>query len=176
MSFKTQPMSTVTPTPDKEKLFTPEIRQHIDRWIAKYPDGWRQSAVMEALRLVQEENGGWLTEELMNDVAAYLDMPAIAVYEVATFYSMYEHKPVGKHKLCMCTNISCMINGSDKVVGHLEQKLGIKLGETTEDGKYTLKEVECLGACGGGPAMQIDKQYYENLSPEQIDKILDELE
>jgi NADH-quinone oxidoreductase subunit E len=169
-------MTNVTPTPDKEKLFTPEIRQHIDRWIAKYPDGWRQSAVMEALRVVQEENGGWLTEELMNDVAAYLDMPAIAVYEVATFYSMYEHKPVGKHKLCLCTNISCMINGSDKVVGHLEQKLGIKLGETTEDGKYSLKEVECLGACGGGPAMQIDKQYYENLSPEQIDKILDELE
>jgi NADH-quinone oxidoreductase subunit E len=169
-------MTNVTPTPDKEKLFTPEIRQHIDRWIAKYPDGWRQSAVMEALRVVQEENGGWLTEELMNDVAAYLDMPAIAVYEVATFYSMYEHKPVGKHKLCLCTNITCMINGSDKVVGHLEQKLGIKLGETTEDGKYSLKEVECLGACGGGPAMQIDKQYYENLSPEQIDKILDELE
>jgi NADH-quinone oxidoreductase subunit E len=169
-------MSNVTPTPDKEKLFTPEIRQHIDRWIAKYPEGWRQSAVMEALRLVQEENGGWLTEELMNDVAAYLDMPPIAVYEVATFYSMYERKPVGKHKLCLCTNISCMINGSDKVVGHLEQKLGIKLGETTEDGKYSLKEVECLGACGGAPAMQIDKQYYENLSPEQIDKILDELE
>ena len=176
MGFKSEPMTTVTSAPNKEQLFTPEIRRHIDRWIAKYPQGWQQSAVMEALRVVQEANGGWLTEELMNDVAAYLDMPPIAVYEVATFYSMYEHKPVGKHKLCMCTNVSCMINGSDQVVEHLEKKLGIKLGETTKDGKFTLKEVECLGACGGAPAMQIDKQYYENLSPEELDKILEGLE
>ncbi len=176
MSFKSKPMTTITPVADKSKLLTPEIRAHIDRWIAKYPEGWKQSAVMEALRVVQEENGGWLTPELMDQVAAYLDMPSIAVYEVATFYSMYELKPVGKHKLCMCTNVSCMINGADKIVGHLEEKLGVKLGETTEDGRYTLKEVECLGACGGGPSMQIDKQYHENLTPEQIDKILDELE
>ncbi len=176
MSFKSQPMNRVTPVADKTQLLTPEIRKHIDEWIAKYPEGWQQSAVMEALRVVQEENGGWLSQEWMDQVAAYLDMPPIAVYEVATFYSMYELKPVGKHKLCMCTNVSCMLNGADKIVGHLEEKLGVKLGETTEDGRYTLKEVECLGACGGGPAMQIDKKYHENLTPEQIDRILDELE
>jgi NADH-quinone oxidoreductase subunit E len=176
MGFKSQPMSTVAPSQEKASLFSPEVRARIDKWIAKYPDEWKQSAVMAALRIVQEENGGWLTTKLMDDVAAYLDMPPIAVYEVATFYSMYELKPVGKHKVCMCTNVSCMINGSDKIVGHLENKLGVKLGETTEDGQFTLKEVECLGACGGAPMMQVGKKYYENLTPELIDTILDELE
>ncbi len=176
MGFKSEPMTTVTPLDDKSHLFTPEIRGQIDKWIAKYPDGWKQSAVMAALSIMQDENGGWLTEEIMNDVAAYLDMPPIAVYEVATFYSMYELKPVGRHKVCVCTNISCMINGSDKIVDHLENKLNVKLGETTNDNKFTLKEVECLGACGGAPMMQIGKQYYENLDPEKVDEILDGLE
>ncbi len=176
MGFKHAPMTTITPSENKDSLFTPEIRARIDRWIAKYPAEWKQSAVMAALRIMQDENEGWLNEEIMDDVAAYLDMPPIAVYEVATFYSMYELKPVGKHKVCMCTNISCMINGSDKIVGHLENKLGVKLGETTEDGKFTLKEVECLGACGGAPMMQIGKDYHENLTPAQVDKILDGLE
>ncbi len=98
---------------------------------------------MAALRIVQDDNGGSLTRELMDKVAAYLDMPQIAVYEVGTFYSMYEHKAVGKHKVCVCTNVSCMINGSGKIVDHLEKKLGVKMGEATEDGKYGLKEVEC---------------------------------
>lgn len=176
MGFKSEPMTTVTPLEDKSNLFTPEIRAQIDKWIAKYPEGWQQSAVMAALSIMQDENGGWLTEEIMNDVAAYLDMPPIAVYEVATFYSMYELKPVGRNKVCVCTNISCMINGSDKIVDHLESKLNVKLGETTADDKFTLKEVECLGACGGGPMMQIGKEYYENLSPEKVDEILDGLE
>ena len=131
---------------------------------------------MAALRIVQDDNGGYLTQELMDKVAAYLDMPPIAVYEVATFYSMYELKPVGKHKVCVCTNVSCMIKGSDKVVEHMESKLGIKLGETTEDGKFTLKEVECLGACGGAPMFQIGNKYFENLTPELVDSILDGLE
>jgi NADH-quinone oxidoreductase subunit E len=161
---------------DVTELFSPEVREEIDRWIAKYPPEWKQSAVMAALRIVQDENGGWLTTALMNDVAAYLEMPAIAVYEVATFYSMYELKPVGKHKICVCTNVSCMINKADTIVEHLEKRLGIGFGEVTEDGRFSLKEVECLGACGGAPMMQIGNQYYENLSPEIIDAILEGLE
>jgi NADH-quinone oxidoreductase subunit E len=161
---------------DVKQLFNPEVRAEIDRWIAKYPPEWKQSAVMAALRIVQDDNGGWLTTELMNDVAAYLEMPAIAVYEVATFYSMYELKPVGKHKICVCTNVSCMINKADVIVDHLQDKLGIGFGEVTEDGRYSLKEVECLGACGGAPMMQIGKQYYENLTPEIVDAILEGLE
>ena len=161
---------------DKENLFSPAVREEIDRWIAKYPADWKQSACMAALRIVQDDNGGWLTTELMDDVAAYLDMAPIAVYEVASFYSMYEMKPVGKHKICTCTNVSCMINGSDKIVEHLREKLGIDFGEVTEDGKFSLKEVECLGACGGAPMMQIGTKYYENLTPELVDSILEELE
>ena len=167
---------TKTSATNKAELFTAEVRQEIDQWIAKYPADWKQSAVMAALRIVQDANGGWLTTELMNQVAAYLDMPPIAVYEVATFYSMYELKPVGKHKICVCTNVSCMINDADRIVDYLQQRLGVRLGETTEDGRFTLKKVECLGACGGAPMMQIDKQYYENLTPEIIDSILDGLE
>jgi len=170
-----EPMS-VSDIPDKQALFSPGIRAEIDRWIAKYPPEWRQSAVMPALSIVQEANGGWLTQALMDEVAAYLDMAPIAVYEVATFYSMYELKPVGRHKICVCTNVSCLVCGSDKIVEHLEDRLGARLGETTRDGRFTLKEVECLGACGGAPMMQIGKQYYENLTPELVDSILDGLE
>ena len=177
MSARFEPWSRVSTQPvDKTALFTPEIREEIDGEIAKYPGEWTQSACMAALRIVQDANGGWLTQQLMDDVAAYLDMPNIAVYEVATFYSMYELNPVGRHKVCVCTNVSCMINGSDRIVEHLEKKLEVKLGGTTEDGRYTLKEVECLGACGGAPMMQIGRQYYENLTPEIVDSILDGLE
>ncbi len=153
-------------------LLTPGMRAEIDSWIAKYPPGHKQSAVMAALRIVQEANGGWLSNEHLDVVAEYLEMPPIAVYEVASFYSMYELKPVGRHKLCVCTNISCMLRGSEQIVEHLEKKLGVKLGETTADGKFTLKEVECLGACVGAPMMQIGKDYYENLTPEKLDEIL----
>ncbi len=167
---------TTTAEKDVTQLFNPEVRAEIDHWVAKYPPEWKQSAVMAALRIVQDDNGGWLTTELMNDVAAYLEMPPIAVYEVATFYSMYELKPVGKHKICVCTNVSCMINKADVIVDHLKEKLGIGFGEVTEDGRFSLKEVECLGACGGAPMMQIGKQYYENLTPEIVDAILGGLE
>ena len=159
----------------KLALISKESREDIDRWIAKYPPEQRQSAVMAALRIVQDQNGGYLTTELMDAVAEYLDMPRIAVYEVATFYSMYELKPVGRHKICVCTNISCMLRGSDTIVNHLEKRLGIKMGETTADDRVTLKEVECLGACVGAPMMQIGDSYYENLTPEMIDKILVDL-
>lgn len=176
MSARYEPWLRVPEPLDKTSLFTAELRAEIDREIAKYPDEWRQSACMAALRIVQDSNGGWLTEALMDQVAAYLDMPPISVYEVASFYSMYELKPVGRHKICVCTNVSCMINGSDRIVDHLEKRLAVRLGETTQDGRFTLKEVECLGACGGAPMMQVGKQYYENLTPEILDSILDGLE
>ena len=158
------------------ELLSNESRADIDRWIAKYPPEQKQSAVMAGLRIAQEQNGGWLTDELIQGVAAYLEMDAIAAYEVATFYSMYERSPVGKHKICVCTNISCMLCGSDDVVKHLENRLGIKMGETTEDGRFTLKEVECLGACVNAPMFELNKSYYEKLTPESIDAILDGLD
>jgi len=157
-------------------LLSEESRTAIDRWIAKYPPDQKQSAVMAALTIVQDANGGWLTTELMDAVADYLKMPAIAVYEVATFYSMYELKPVGRHKICVCTNVSCMLCGSDEMVKHLKNKLGIGFGETTPDNKFTLKEVECLGACVGAPMMQIGREYHENLTPTKIDEILETLD
>lgn len=157
-------------------LLSDQVRAEIDQWVVKYPVDQKQSAVMPALRIVQEANGGWLTTELMDAIAEYLSMPAIAVYEVATFYSMYELKPVGRYKICVCTNISCMLCGSDGIVSHLQSKLGIKMGQTTSDGKFSLKEVECLGACAGAPMFQIDRHYYENLTPEKVDQILDSLD
>ncbi len=157
-------------------LLSPESTRDIDRWIAKYPAEQKQSAVMAALRIAQEQNGGWLTTELMDAVAGYLGMAPVAVYEVATFYSMYELKPVGRHKICVCTNISCMLRGSEELVGHLKKRLGIGLGETTSDRRITLKEVECLGACVNAPVVQIGREYYESLTPERIDEILDKLD
>jgi NADH-quinone oxidoreductase subunit E len=160
---------------DRESLFTPALREQMDKWIAKYPHGQTQSAVIPCLHILQDANGGWLSQPVMNALAEYLSMPAISVYEVATFYSMFELKPVGEHKLCVCTNISCMLCGSADIMTHLENKLGIKPGETTEDGRFTLKEVECLGACVGAPMMLLNKQYHEFLTPEKIDDILEGL-
>ena len=160
----------------KLRLITDQSRAEIDRWVKKYPEDQKRSAVMAALRIVQDQNNGYLTNELMDAVAEYLEMPPIAVYEVATFYSMYELEPVGRHKICVCTNISCMLCGSDNIVQHLTDKLGIKLGETTPDGRFTLKEVECLGACVEAPMFQIGDTYYGNLNAEIIDKILEELD
>ena len=161
----------------KIQLISEQSRAEIDRWIKKYPAEQKRSAVMSALRIVQNQNKGYLTNDLMDAVAEYLDMPSIAVYEVATFYSMYELEPVGRHKICICTNISCMLMGSETIVDHVENKLGIKIGESTEDGRIYLKcEEECLAACAGGPMMQVDHVYYENLTPEKVDEILDALE
>ena len=160
---------------------TQQISQHareeIDRWIAKYPADQKQSAVLAALREVQHENNGYLTKELMDAVADYLEMPKIAVYEVASFYSMLETHPVGRHSISICTNISCMLCGSDEIVKHIENKLGIKIGQSTSDGKFYLKqEEECLAACCGGPMMMIDHVYYENLTSKKVDEILDNLD
>ena len=163
-------------TSSKLHLINTASLAEIDTWIAKYPPEQRQSAVMAALRIVQDQNGGWLTNELMDAVADYLRMPTISVYEVATFYSMYELEPIGRHKICVCTNISCMLCGSDGIIDHLQNKLGIKVGETTPDKRYTLKEVECLGACAGAPMLQIGRTYYEYLTPAKVDEILAKLE
>ena len=161
----------------KSDLLSAHARAEIDHWLTRYPADRKQSAVLAALREVQHENGGYLTTELMDAVADYLDMPPIAVYEVASFYSMYELKPVGRHNIAVCTNISCLLRGSDTVLGYIEKKLGIKLGESTPDGKFYLKkEEECLAACCGAPMMQVDHVYYENLSPEKVDRILASLE
>jgi NADH-quinone oxidoreductase subunit E len=152
------------------------VREEIDRWVAKFPPDRKRSAVISALHAVQHENDGFLTADLMDAVAAYLGLSPIHVYEVATFYSMFETKPVGRHHVSVCTNISCMLRGSQEVVDHVEKKLGIKTGESTPDGRIYLKrEEECLAACTGAPMMMVDHVYHENLTPESIDNILDEL-
>ena len=148
--------------------------QQINHELSKYPADHRQSALMAALRIAQDEHG-WLSEELIEFVAGVIGAPPIKAYEVATFYSMYDLSPTGKHKVCLCTNISCMLRGSDEIVAHLQQKLGIKFGETTADGQFTLKEVECLAACAGAPMMQIGHDYYEDLTPDKVDRILEAL-
>jgi NADH-quinone oxidoreductase subunit E len=152
------------------------VREEIDHWVAKFPEGRKRSAVISALHAVQHENNGYLTADLMDAVAAYLELPNILVYEVASFYSMFETKPVGRHHISVCTNISCMLRGSQEVVDYVEKKLGIKTGESTPDGRIYLKrEEECLAACTGAPMMMVDHVFHENLTPPVIDKILDEL-
>jgi len=155
------------------QLVSPESIRDIDHWIKKYPADQKQSAVMSALRIVQEESG-YLTPQLMDAVADYLDMPAIAVYEVATFYTMYEKKPIGRNLVNVCTNVSCKLRGSSEVVDHLCSSLGIGLGETTADGRFTLRSVECLGACVNAPMMQVNKNYHENLTMDSIDQVLEQ--
>jgi NADH-quinone oxidoreductase subunit E len=175
MSFRTAPLAVVHDV-DKETLFTPEIRAEIDKHVAKYPPQWKQSAVMPALTLVQDYNGGWLTKALMDDVAAYLDMPAIAVYEVASFYAMYDLEPVGRHKVCVCNSISCMLGGAEELMEHIEKKYKVTPGGTTADGKFTFKEFECLGACRHAPAVMVDKAYHECVTPDAFDKLIKKLD
>lgn len=158
-------------------LLSDHVREEINRWTARFPEERQRSAVIGALHAVQHENGGFLTDEQLNAVADYLQLPAIQVYEVATFYSMFQTKPVGRHNVAICTNISCMLRGADDIVEHVEGKLGIKLGESTADGRVYLKEEEeCLAACCGAPMMMVDHKYHENLSKEKVDEILDALD
>jgi NADH-quinone oxidoreductase subunit E len=160
-----------------KEVLSAHARAEIDRWLTRYPADRKQSAVLAALREVQHENGGYLTTELMDAVADYLDLPPIAVYEVGSFYSMFELKPVGRHCISVCTNISCLLRGGDAILAHLEKKLGIRLGESTPDGKFYLKrEEECLAACCGAPMMQVNHVYHEHLTPEKVDQVLDSLE
>ena len=153
-------------------MISNNAKKQIDAWVAKYPAGRQSSAVMEALKIVQAENENKLTSETIQAVADYLDMPGIAVAEVATFYENYNHKPVGKHVIRFCHNISCMLNGADDLISYLEKKHEIKVGETTKDGRFSIKKVECLGACVGAPMLQIDDTYYQNLSEQKLDEIL----
>jgi NADH-quinone oxidoreductase subunit E len=158
-------------------LLSADTRATIDAWLTKFPQDQKQSAVLSALEAVQHQNGGWVTRELMDAVADYLGMPRVLVYEVGSFYSMIELEPVGRNMVAVCTNLSCMLCGSETIVEHVENKLGIKLGETTSDGRITLKlEEECLAACAGGPMMTVNGHYYEKLTPEKVDEILDGLE
>ena len=160
----------------KLALLSPQTRAEIDHWVAKFPPGRQRSACIAALRAAQEQNQGYLTADLMDAVAEYLQLPPIQVYEVASFYSMLETHPCGRHHVSICTNISCMLNGAEELVAHAKKQLGIGLNESTPDGRIFLKrEEECLAACNGAPMMMVDHVFHENLTPEKLDKVLDEL-
>ena len=151
-------------------------REHIDHWAAKFPPDRKRSALIQGLWAAQEQNGGHLTDELITAVTRYLGLPQVWGYEVATFYSMFETTPVGRNNVAICTNISCWLNGAEDIVRHCEQKYGIKLGESSKDGRIYLKqEEECLAACCGAPMMVVNGHYHENLTLANVDRILDEL-
>ena len=159
------------------EVLSTHARAEIDHWVAKFPAGRERSAVIAALRVAQHDNGGYLTPVLMDAVADYLQLPRVQVYEVASFYSMFETEPVGRHHISVCTNISCMLRGADDIVSHVEKRLGIRTGESTPDGKFYLKrEEECLAACVNAPMMMIDHVYHEHLTPARVDAILDGIE
>ncbi|KPV41637.1 NADH dehydrogenase [Thiohalorhabdus denitrificans] len=147
------------------------VRKKIDEARAQYPAEQNRSALIWALHAAQDEYG-WLDEPTLESIAEYLELEPIKVYEAATFYDMFNRSPVGRHQIKVCTNLSCMLCGSDGIVDHLRGKLGIDFGETTGDGRFTLTEVECLGACGGAPVIWIGKEYYEDVTPERMDEIL----
>ena len=160
----------------KNNKLSNHVRKEIEKYKKRFPKKRQRSAIIAALHVVQHENNGFLTAELMSNVADYLDLPAIQVYEVATFYSMFQTQPVGRHNIAICTNISCMLNGAEEIVSHVQTNLGIKLGESTEDGRiYLKKEEECLAACCGAPMMMVDHEYHENLTLDKVDKILKDL-
>jgi NADH-quinone oxidoreductase subunit E len=152
------------------------VKKEIDHWLKKFPEDQKRSAMLPALRVTQAANAGWLSEDLVKAVADYLEQPHIAAFEVATFYHMYNLKPVGRHQINVCGSISCKLCDCKGIMQHLEKKLDIKVGETTGDGKFTLKEVGCLAACVNAPMMQVNLDYHENLTPEKVDTILETLE
>lgn len=155
--------------------FTSQSMQEAKKHLAKYPAGKQRSAVLPLLDLAQRQNGGWLSREAMDYVAEFLSLPAIKVYEVATFYTMFNLKPVGKHLIQVCRTTPCWLRGSDKLTNACKDKLGVDLKETTSDGKFTLVEVECLGACVNAPMVQINDDYFEDLTAESMVKIIDDL-
>ncbi|HRG83047.1 MAG TPA: NAD(P)H-dependent oxidoreductase subunit E [Chitinophagaceae bacterium] len=154
--------------------FSEKAMQEVQRLVGRYPEGKHKSALIPVLHLAQQEFGGWLSTETMDYVATVLNLKPIEVYEVATFYSMYNLKPVGKYLFEVCQTGPCMLNGSDDIVAYIYEKLGIKPGETTADGLFTLKTVECLGACGYAPMMQLGKHYREHLTKEKVDAVVAE--
>ena len=158
------------------QLLTSETKEEMDHWLNKFPKGKQRSAIIGSLHAAQHQNSGFLTSELMDAVADYLDVPKIHVYEVASFYSMFQTKKVGKHEISVCTNISCMLRGSDEILNHIEKKLSIKVGESTADGNIFLKkEEECLAACTGAPMMMVDHVYIENLDIKKVDEVINKL-
>src|SRR5437764_3427553 len=154
--------------------FSEEKLRKVNEIIARYPEGRQKSALLPLLHIAQEENNGWLSAESMDYVAELLKLKPIEVYEVATFYSMYNLKPVGRYVFEVCQTGPCMLNGSDQIIDYIKEKLGIKAGETTADGMFSLKTVECLGACGYAPLMQMGKFYKEHLTKEKVDQIIEE--
>ena len=161
----------------KADLLSVETRAVIDHWAAKFPPEQKRSALIQSLMAAQEQNGGWLNRELIEAVADYLGLPPVWAFEVVSFYSMFHRQPTGRHKVNICTNISCWLNGADDIVRHVEERLGVKLGETTPDGRITLVvEEECLAACCGAPMMVVDGHYHENLDAEKVDRILEGLD
>ncbi|MDP4148058.1 MAG: NAD(P)H-dependent oxidoreductase subunit E [Bacteroidota bacterium] len=154
--------------------FTDEKLKKVQEIVARYPEGRQKSALLPVLHLAQDEFGGWLSPETMDYVAGLLKLEPIEVYEVATFYSMYNLKPVGRFVFEVCQTGPCMLRGSDQIVDYIKQRLGIGVGETTPDGLFSLKTVECLGACGYAPMMQLGKYYREHLTKEKVDSIIDE--
>ena len=156
-------------------MLTPDALKKIDREIAKYPSGQQQSAVMSALAIAQDEKG-WLAPETMDFVAQYLGMPPVAVYEVASFYTMYNLRPAGRHKVTICTNLPCALQGATVAARHLQERLGVGFGETTADGAITLKEGECMGACGDAPVLLVDnKRMCSWMTPAKLDALIAEL-
>jgi NADH-quinone oxidoreductase subunit E len=161
----------------KADLLSTETRQTIDHWAAKFPPEQKRSALIQALLAAQEQNGGWINREMVEAVADYLELSPVWAFEVVSFYSMFHSNPTGRHKVNICTNISCWLNGAEDIVSHVEQKLGVKLGETTGDGRITLVvEEECLAACCAAPMMVVDGHYHENLDLDKVDEILDGLD
>lgn len=161
----------------KKALLNEGTRASIDHWVSKFPVEHKRSALIQALIAAQHQNGGWVSKDIIEAVADYLDLPPVWAFEVASFYSMFDQKPVGRNKVNICTNISCWLNGAEDIVSHVEKKLGIKLGETTADDRITLiVEEECIAACCGAPAMVVNGHYHENLDTDKIDKILDGLD
>ncbi|MDR1075804.1 MAG: NADH-quinone oxidoreductase subunit NuoE [Xanthomonadaceae bacterium] len=162
---------------DPMVVLSDETRARIDHWLTKFPADRRRSAVIQGLHAAQEQNGGWLTDELIAAVANYLELPPVWAYEVATFYTMFETTPVGRHNVAICTNISCWLNGAEDLVKHAERKLGCKLGETTADGRVYLKrEEECVAGCSCAPVVMVNGRYHERMTPEKVDELLDGLE
>jgi NADH-quinone oxidoreductase subunit E len=158
-------------------MLTEQTQKTIDHWVSKFPQDKKRSALIQALIAAQEQNGGWITRELTEAVAQYLDLPTIWAHEVVSFYSMFFTEPVGRHKVNICTNISCWLNGAEGMLTHAEEKLGVKLGETTGDGRITLvREEECLAGCCGAPMAVVDGHYHEQLDLQKLDAILDGLE
>jgi NADH-quinone oxidoreductase subunit E len=168
-------MNPATAATRTSAMLSQDSLKRIDREVAKYPADQKQSAVMAALAIAQDEKG-WLSTDIMEFVAGYLGMPPVAVYEVATFYGMYNLQPAGKYKLTVCTNLPCALSGANHSVEYLKRKLGVDFNETTADGRFTLKEGECMGACGDAPVMLVNnKRMCSWMTPERIDSLLDEL-